>query len=965
MTETEYSPTGLEIAVIGMSGRFPGADNIDEFWENLKNGVNAITYFSDEELEEAGIPPERLKLPNYVKARGIVKDVEYFDALFFGFKSPEAERLDPQIRLFYQCVWHALEHAGYPVGRYRGLIGLYAGATPNFGWEAVVNFGSKIDAVEYFASSHLMDKDYLCTGISYRLNLKGPSFSLHTACSTSLVAIHVACQALLSGECDIALAGGVSVTTPPKGGYLYHEGLIVSPDGYCRVFDHKAAGTVFGCGAGVVVLKSLEDAAADGDTVHAVIKGSAINNDGSRKVGFTAPSAKGQAEVIRAAYNSAGVNPETVGYVEAHGTGTAIGDPIEIEALTLAFDTESKQFCRIGSVKSNVGHLDCAAGAAGFIKAVLTLKHKLIPPTLHVETPNPKIDFQDSPFYLNTELSRWENGKFPLRAAVSSFGVGGTNAHVILEEAPASAGDAARPPCYLIPLSAKTASALERMTRNLVEHLTKNPGMNLADAAYTLAVGREPFPHRRVLVCSGIEDALESLSQPGSPRVQTFYSPKGEPPLFFMFPGQGSPYVDMGRGLYEGDSHFRREMDDCFTLLGGLVECDIKEILYPAYPGSTAAETINGAEIVRPLICAFEYVLGKLLIRWGLKPEAMICRGTGEYAAACLSGVFGLEDALALAVLRGRSRQRTAPDREPLQQEFRRIMGTVKLHKPEIPYISAVTGKRVTAEQVTDPRYWESHLGQEAGPGEGLRELLKEADALFVELGPGRGLAGAAAGHKIVNLLRPPGEDPPDFRYVLTGLGQLWVTGKDLNWQEFYSDGKRLRIPLPTYPFESQRYGKYIDAYAGIKNSRLPTAGEERVEESAAAGEMERRQPRPHLPTPYVEPDTPLERKLADIYRDFFGIDKVGINDNFFDLGASSLDLTQLSRKFSEAVGREIPVVNLFRYPMIRLLAESLDGQDRPVDTPGEAGEQKRLAEVLKGRQGMQERLRLIKEEKS
>jgi len=438
--------TGLEIAIIGLAGRFPGSESIDEFWNNLKNGVESITFFSDEELLEAGIESELLENPNYIKAKGVIQDHDCFDASFFRYTPGEAWVMAPQVRLFHECAWEALEDAGYVPETYDGRIGLYAGASSSSYWEtltlrAVLDQKTGLSrSVDRFSLFKLNDKDYLTTRISHRLNLTGPSFSVQTACSTSLVAVHLAVQALLNGECEMALAGGVAVSLPHMTGYLYHEGMILSPDGHCRAFDEQARGTMIGEGAGIVVLKLLEDALSDGDHIYAVVKGSAINNDGVRKVGFSAPSIEGQAEVITTAQYIARVVPESITCLEAHGTGTELGDPVEMEALKLAFNTNKRGYCALGSVKTNIGHLDTAAGIAGLIKAVLALKYRLIPPSLHFNNPNPKLDIENSPFYINTELKEWKRNSYPLRAGVCSFGIGGTNAHMVLEEWPREEG---------------------------------------------------------------------------------------------------------------------------------------------------------------------------------------------------------------------------------------------------------------------------------------------------------------------------------------------------------------------------------------------------------------------------------------------------------------------------------------------------------------------------------------------
>ncbi|MFC2146278.1 beta-ketoacyl synthase N-terminal-like domain-containing protein, partial [Acidobacteriota bacterium] len=425
-----------EVAVIGMAGYFPGARDIDEFWENLANGIESIAFFSEAELQEAGVEPGVFEDPKYVKAHGMLEEADCFDAAFFGYIPAEAAVMDPQMRLFHQCCWEALENAGYNPYTYGEPIGLYTGASPNIEWEAVTILSGRSRDLGNYAASQLTGRDYLATRVSYKLNLKGPALMVQAACSTSLVSLEEACLDLHAGKCSLALAGGVCVGRLRESGYLYEEGMINSPDGHCRTFDRSAGGTVSGDGAGVVVLKLLRHALADGDHIEAVIKGTFVNNDGVRKVGYTAPSVEGQAEVIRAAQRTAGVEIETIRYVETHGTGTPLGDPVEIEALKLAFDTAGKQYCALGSVKSNVGHLDAAAGAAGLIKTILSLKHGMIPPSLHFETPNPGIDFENSPFYVSTGLHPWPRSQHPRRAGVSSFGIGGTNVHVVLEEAP-------------------------------------------------------------------------------------------------------------------------------------------------------------------------------------------------------------------------------------------------------------------------------------------------------------------------------------------------------------------------------------------------------------------------------------------------------------------------------------------------------------------------------------------------
>ncbi|MCP5104812.1 MAG: type I polyketide synthase, partial [bacterium] len=659
----------VEIAVIGMAGRFPGADNIDEFWDNLKNGVESISFISEDQLMGAGLDARLLKNPNYVKSRGgVIEDKDHFDAHFFGYTPGEAEVMNPQMRIFHECAWEALENAGYAPGCFDAAVGVYAGASSSFHWEALTFLSGKRDNATHLAVHNIANKDFLTTRLAYKLDLKGPAITIQSACSTSLVAVHLACQGILDGECDMALAGGASISSADNNGYLYQEGMILSADGHCRAFDAGASGTIGGDGAGVVVLKLLEHAIEDRDYIYAVIKGSAINNDGINKASFTAPSREAQTETIKAALRMAEAEPRSISYIETHGTGTPIGDPIEMAALKQAFNTPEKQFCAVGSVKTNIGHLDAAAGIAGFIKAALALNYRLIPASLHYEKPNPKIDFENSPFYVNARLKEWKTNGERLRAGVSSLGIGGTNAHVIMEEVPAECrvrqGDAGAGQYKLLLLSAKTGTALDNASQNLTAFLKDNPGTNLADAAYTLQVSRKVFQHRRMVVCSTVNEAVESLPDPGSTRVRSFLSREENRPVVFMFSGQGSQYIDMGLQLYREEPVFRAQMDRCFNILNPLAGTDIKALLYPdaAADGSVKlTERLNRTEMTQPLIFAVEYSLATLLMKWGLSPYAMTGHSIGEYTAACLAGVFSLEDALELVVLRGKLMQGMPP----------------------------------------------------------------------------------------------------------------------------------------------------------------------------------------------------------------------------------------------------------------------------------------------------------------
>jgi acyl transferase domain-containing protein/acyl carrier protein len=673
LNENEYRES-FDIAIVGMAGRFPGARNLEEFWRNLRDGVESITLFSDEHLQSLGVDPKFLHSPNFVKAGALIDDVEMFDASFFGYSPKEAEIIDPQHRVFLECAWEALENAGYNEA-YEGLVGVFAGTS--LSTYLLYNLlAQSVDPEDGFQTMIGNDKDFLSTRVSYELNLKGPSLDIQTACSTSLVAVHVALQSLLNYQCDMALVGGISIQVPQRTGYFYQEGGISSPDGHCRPFDAEGQGTIFGSGVGIVVLKRLDDAINDRDTIHAVIKGSAINNDGSAKISYTAPSIEGQSQVIASAQFVAGVEADTISYVEAHGTATPLGDPVEIAALTKAFraSTDKRQFCAVGSVKSNVGHLDAAAGVASLIKTVLALKHRQLPPSLHYKTPNPKCEFGESPFYVNAELREWRPLQGVRRAGVSSFGVGGTNAHLIVEEAPlikavASESEAAaettedatehatEDATELLLLTAKSAEALEAASARLAEHLQAGEGarQRLEDIAYTLQVGRQHFSHRRAVVCRSLSQAVENLINNDARYVQTSQYEGGQRSVVFMFPGGGTQYVQMGLDLYRTEQVFREQVDLCAGILQKQIGYDIRESLYPSADRlEEMAGRFKQTSVALPALFVVEYALAKLWMAWGVYPEAMIGHSLGEYVAACLAGVFSLEDALALVVLRGK-----------------------------------------------------------------------------------------------------------------------------------------------------------------------------------------------------------------------------------------------------------------------------------------------------------------------
>lgn len=884
MNNIATSDSQDEIAVIGMTCRFPGARSIDEFWQNLQQGVESVSIFSEQDLIASGLDSAVLNNPNYVRASAVVEDIELFDAAFFGYTPREAEIIDPQHRIFLECAWEALESAGYATDRYKGRIGVYAGVGMNT--YLLYNLYPNpdiIDAVGWMQAMIGNEKDHLATRVSYKLNLKGPGVSVGTACSTSLVAIHLACQSLLNGECDLSLAGGVSLRVPQKVGYVYQEGGIASPDGHCRAFDAKAQGTLPGNGSGVVVLKRLEDALADGDTIHAVIKGSAINNDGSAKIGYTAPSVSGQVEVIAEAQALAGVPAEAITYIETHGTGTSLGDPIEIQALTEAFrtGTDKKNFCAIGSVKTNIGHLDIAAGVAGFIKAVLALKHKMIPPSLNFNQPNPRIDFENSPFYVNTALSEWEANDTTRHAGITSLGLGGTNAHVILAEAPPISPAETAKPYHLLPLSAKTEFARQSALTNVGQYLKKHPHLNPADVAYTLQVGRKEFEYRGFLVCHTIDDAVCVLEMPNHDSIFTASVPARDWPIVFLFPGQGMQHVTMALGLYQSEPVFRKQVDRCAELLKPLSGFDLRKVLYPAEEQrEEAARQLNQMDVAQPVLFTIEYALAKLWMEWGVSPDAMIGHSMGEYVAACLADVFPLEGALTLVATRGKLMQElpegamlsvSLPSKQvlpflnpnlslaasnsatdcvisgftsavaeleqaltekgifcrrlnipraahsfmldPILEQFACAVQKIPLSSPRLPFVSNVTGTWITEQEATDPGYWVKHLRQTVRFAEGLQVVAEDSAKIMLELAPGRTLTtlarrhlGTDVSHMILPSLPHPQDTHSDIAFLLHTCGQLWSAGVSIDWQKFYANEQRLRIPLPTYPFERKRY---------------------------------------------------------------------------------------------------------------------------------------------------------------
>jgi len=885
-----------DIAIIGYDGRFPGAENPREFWRNLRAGVNGIRQFTAEELEAEGVPARELADPNYVLAAPILTDIEYFDAAFFGIGPRDAEVMDPQQRIFLEVCWAALEHAGYDPGGFTDRVGVFAGARTNTYLLHLLSHRELIASVGAFTLGLSNDLGFMTTRLSHCLNLTGPSCAVQTACSTSLVAVHMAARSLAARECRVAVAGGVAVNVPHVAGYVAGDGSVFSPDGYCRVFDASARGTVFGSGAAVVVLKRVEDARADGDCIHAVIRGSAINNDGAAKASFTAPAVRGQAAVIEEALRNAGVSADSIGYVEAHGTGTLLGDAIEVRALTKAYraQTSRRGFCALGSVKTNVGHLDAAAGVTGLIKVVECLKHRELVPTLHYEQPNPQIEFEGSPFYVNTDTRAWETGDGARRAAVSAFGVGGTNAHVIVEEAPMRAASGTGRPFQVLVWSGRTEDAVNDVGRRLAGHLRDSPDVPLADAAYTLQTGRQRMAWRRAAVCRDAAQALDAVEAGGT---VSYAAEMGENPgIIFVFPGQGAQHAGMGRELYEREPVFRDHIDECAVLLSGELGLNVRDVLYAG--AADGESSLNETWLAQPALFATEYALVKLWESWGVRPAAMIGHSLGEFVAACVAGVLTLEDALRLVTLRGRLMQEmprgamlavelgeeavgrwlggdvwlsavnganvcTVGGRldaiAELEQTLRaaghgvhRLRTSHAYHTPlmtaiadrfigevertprstvGIPYISNVTGTWVTDADVADAGYWCRQACERVQFARGVETLLADGERLMVEIGPGQGLSRLIRRRGDVRTCHSMGRaGQSDTEALLTALAHVWTAGAEIDWRGFHAGARRVRVALPTYPFQHKRY--WIDPPAASARESSASATPARVQKS-------------------------------------------------------------------------------------------------------------------------------------
>ncbi len=978
------------IAIVGMAGRFPGAADIDAFWDNLTAGRETIRTF---DLD--AIPAEERKYDSdYVPRRGVIDRPEWFDAAFFNISPREAMVIEPQQRLFLESCWHALEHAGCDPQRFAGSIGVYAGMSNNSWFQREIFFNNTLrDQIGYETAMIANEKDYLATRAAYKLNLKGPALNIYTACSTSLVAVCQAVQGLLSYQCDAALAGGVSVKWPQNRGYTYLEGGILSPDGHCRSYDADAKGTVFSSGLGVVVLKRLEDAVRDGDTVWAVIKGAALNNDGGEKSSFTAPHSDAHAEVISLAHAIAGFEPESVSYIEGHGTATPIGDPIEVAGLTQAFrqGTERTGFCGLGSLKSNVGHMDAAAGVGGLIKTALALYHKQLPATLHYQKPNPALSLETSPFYVVDKLKPWVSDG-PLRAGVSSFGVGGTNAHCALQEAPALPASPQTRPEQIIVLSAKSAVALDEQAQLLAAAFDNSVSGNLSDIAWTLQTGRAELPFRRAISAADFPTAAAALRRPAAAVAATTLK------TVFLFPGQGAQHLRMGAETYAQESVFRAAFDECAAGFLPHVGLDIRQFLEGGSP--ELAPLLTETRYTQPALFAVEYALARLWISWGVQPDAMIGHSIGEYVAAVLSGVMTLADALRLVAVRGRvlwqqPRGSMLAVRLPVAEvrallpseldiaainapsltvvsgaeedvkafaaalesaghtarllhtshafhsrmmdgaldEFHAAFTGVTLSAPQVPYYANATGA-LADEAVTGPDYYLQQIRGAVRFSESVAAAAAEGPCLFIECGPGTALAplvkqtlpGALA---VSSFPESKQEGAGEYLALLENVGRAWGAGSKVDWLAIRGGHSGRKVPLPLYPFERKRYAPDTVLPEGTMRD-----GEGWL--TLGSGGVVEQTPQVTAPAemaaPVVDGLPRRERLLAELRTHLHTISGIDLSAadaraSFFDLGFDSLFLTQASLALKKHFGLKITFRQLMEELIsMDLLATWLDG---------------------------------------
>jgi amino acid adenylation domain-containing protein len=990
---TAAAAENKDIAIIGMSGRFPGADSISELWELLKEGKETTRFFSEDELDPS-LPPSLRDHPDYVKARGIVNNVQAFDAAFFGITPKLADLMDPQQRIFLEIAWEAIEQAGYAASNQENTIGVFAGVRHNSYYDHnVIPNQSMIDNVGRFPVVTVNDKDYVATRTAYALDLKGPAVNVQSACSTSLLAVAQAVQSIRAGQCDMAIAGGSTINSPVNIGHLYEEGAMLSNDGHCRPFDAAAEGTVFSDGAGVVLLKSKAAALRDGDFIFAVIKGVGLSNDGGGKGSFTAPSAEGQADAIRMAIDDAGVDPSVISYIETHGTATPLGDPIEIEGLNMAFGEQPvRQYCAIGSIKSNFGHLTCAAGVTGLIKAALSLHHKLIPASINFDEPNPDIDFKNSPFIVNTTLKTWDN---PERiAGVSSFGVGGTNVHVVLEgyENSVTENSASRP-VQLITWSAKNEKSLNSFTAQLASVVADQTGAAFADQAYTLNTFRKQFNRRRFAVATEGNNLSRLLQDTSKVSAQT---KKNIREVVFMFPGQGSQYINMGKALYLHERIFTEAMDECNILLKHYIQEDLLSIIYPDEITPETEEKLKNTRYSQPALFMTGYALAKLWMSWGIYPSAFIGHSIGEFVAAHFAGILNLPDALKIIATRGQlmselpagsmlSIRGKAEEILPIlpgdisvaainspvlfvvagtleaiaafssvldQKEianrllptshafhsymmdnvvvpFKEAVSSVQLNKPVIPIYSTVTGEKLQDHHAVDPEYWANHLRATVQFATAAKILLEDHhDKAFLELGPGNAAA---------TFIR---QQPAAKNSVVITCLEKPVQGETAYHTLLKAAGQLwlngLDLDWTAFYVGEQRNRRYdLPVYAFNKTNHwvnpppAPAGG-------AALNIIPQQQIQPLQITPVMRKQS-LINKIKDILEDTSGIEMQDVSSemSFIEMGLDSLLLTQISIALKKNFSAPITFRQLNEeFNNLDQLAAYLDTQLPPDTTP-------------------------------
>ena len=890
----------ISVAIIGMSGRFPGAKNTSEFWDVLKNAQETITHFSEEEIRAVDFDADyTLEQDNYVRARGVLSGVEYFDAEFFNFTAKEAELTDPQQRIWLEVAYEALEKSGYAVPDYDGLIGVYTGYTNN-SYLMHNLLGNRADVENYVRVRHgddytvmtLNSNVFLATKTAYKLGLKGPAISLGTACSTSLASVVLATRSLLAQETDICIAGGVNIMLPQTTGYFYQEGAILSRDGHCRPFDASASGTVIGSGCGAVVLKRLEDALEDHDNILAVIRGAAINNDGASKAGFITPSANGQAECIRLAQAFAGVSPESIDYVETLGTATPIGDLIEFSGLTEAFGKcdSKRQFCGIGSVKGNIGHLDVASGVAGLIKTILALQHKKIPATLHFRNPNPYINFDDSPFYVVDRLTDWksDNGK-PRRAGVSSFGIGGTNAHLVLEEAPGADSSTRSSAHQVLCISAKNETALSNSAGHLAEAFCAQPDINISDAAWTLLNRRQHFRERMIAVCDGTaESAAKSLTA-----SRSVLSARGrvtaEPQLIvFGFP-DGEQVCGVASELRRHEPVFNEALEECCRLASRHVEGDFSDL----FSGDISeADYLNrtGDSGVRQLtVFSVDYSLARLWQSFGLEPDFLLGYGPGEWVAACVSGVVSLSDAMDAVWQRSQVMGNSSGESEPVAS-FEQCLRKMTFHPPQLPIISAATGETLSSVEATDPGYWAAQMRQPVQLQTTLNALRQNGKAtVLLECGPSNKLISGcelrvSSARQLIAIATLGGpREIHEHKRFLGSVGRLWILGISVDMKPLFGDEFRKTVDIPSYGFNRQRY--WVDPPVNAANHATPSA-------------------------PRVRASGDMRSILTEIWADIFGkpASSISPTEDFREQGGDSLAAIRLMGRIRRETGISLPL---------------------------------------------------------